>query len=142
MPQKNLKKLFGVSMIEFAIILPVLLLVLIGIIDISVLLYDKIIITNASREGARYGVMLRQPTYASSASVVAYTQTYLSNSLISFSSSAPAAIVTATPSTPIPQFGSTLNVNVTYVYTDLLLHHFINHSPEYTLNSTTIMSYE
>lgn len=43
----------GVSAVEFAIVLPVLALILFGIIDFAVLFYDKQVITNASREGAR-----------------------------------------------------------------------------------------
>lgn len=43
----------GVAAVEFAIVLPVLALILFGIMDFAVLLYDKQMITNASREGAR-----------------------------------------------------------------------------------------
>ena len=47
----------GVAALEFAIILPVLLLLTCGIIEFSVALYDKAMITNASREGARAGIV-------------------------------------------------------------------------------------
>lgn len=139
---KKKKRLSGVSMIEFALLLPILLLLLVGIVDISVLLLDKAIITNASREGARYGVVLRQPTYATMVSIAAYTKSYCDNKLISFTSPAPQVTVIATPSSPAPQFGDTLSVSVSYVYTDLMLHYFINHSQQYTLNATTVMMYE
>ena len=46
----------GASAIEFAFLLPVLLLFLFGIIEFSVLFYNKAMITNASREGARAGI--------------------------------------------------------------------------------------
>ncbi len=49
----------GVAAIEFALLLPFLLLVLFGIIEFSILLYNKAMITNASREGARAGVLYR-----------------------------------------------------------------------------------
>jgi Flp pilus assembly protein TadG len=42
--------------VEFAIILPVLMLLILGGIDISHMYYIEHLITNASREGARYGV--------------------------------------------------------------------------------------
>jgi hypothetical protein len=45
----------GAVAVEFAIILPVLLLLLFGIIDFGHAWYMKQIIINASREGARYG---------------------------------------------------------------------------------------
>jgi hypothetical protein len=51
----------GATAVEFAIILPVLILVLFGIIEFSLVLFNKHIITNASREGARAGIVARDP---------------------------------------------------------------------------------
>jgi Flp pilus assembly protein TadG len=51
----------GASAIEFAIILPVLLLILFGIIEFGIILYDKAIITNASREAARERIVFNAP---------------------------------------------------------------------------------
>ena len=45
----------GSSAVEFAIIVPVFLLLTFGIVDFGHAWYMKQIITNASREGARYG---------------------------------------------------------------------------------------
>jgi len=47
----------GGSLIEFAIISPLLFVILFGIIEFGILLYDKAMITNASREGARAGIV-------------------------------------------------------------------------------------
>lgn len=41
-------------MVEFAIILPVLMLILCGIVEFALIMYDKAVITNLSREGARF----------------------------------------------------------------------------------------
>lgn len=142
MSRNKLKKQTGLSFIEFALLLPILMMLLVGIIDISVLMYDKAIITNASREGARYGIVLRTPSYASSASIISYTQTYCANKLITFTSTPTSAVVTATPSVASPKFGDTLTVSITYTYTDLILHYFTNHNPTYTLTATTVMTYE
>lgn len=49
----------GASAIEFALVLPLLLLILFGIIEFSILLYDKAMLTNASREGARLGIVFK-----------------------------------------------------------------------------------
>ena len=46
-------------MVELAIILPILLIVLFGLIEFGFILYDKAVITNASREGARQGIVYR-----------------------------------------------------------------------------------
>lgn len=45
----------GIAAIELAIILPVLMLILFGIINFGTVFYDYITITNAAREGARWG---------------------------------------------------------------------------------------
>ena len=46
----------GAAMVEFAIVLPLLLILVFGIIEFGVMFYDKAVITNASREGARAGI--------------------------------------------------------------------------------------
>lgn len=50
----------GASAVEFALILPLLVLLVFGIIEFSVMLFDKAVITNASREGARHGIVFNQ----------------------------------------------------------------------------------
>jgi len=51
----------GVAAVEFALVLPLLLIVIIGTIDFGFMVYDKAMITNAAREGARAGIVLRNP---------------------------------------------------------------------------------
>ena len=47
----------GDSLVEFALFLPTLLLILMGIFDVGRAFYTHNVITNAAREGARYGVV-------------------------------------------------------------------------------------
>lgn len=47
----------GAAVVEFALVVPLLLVICFGIIEFSVLLYDKAMLTNASREGARAGIV-------------------------------------------------------------------------------------
>ncbi len=51
----NWKSESGVAAIEMAIVLPLLLLILFGIITFGTVFYNYIVITNAAREGARWG---------------------------------------------------------------------------------------
>ena len=51
---RSIKKQAGIAMMEFALILPVFLLILFGIINYSFLLFNQVVITNAAREGARW----------------------------------------------------------------------------------------
>lgn len=47
--------------VEFAFVLPLLLTVLLAVIELGVMLYNQAVITQASREGARVGIVLRVP---------------------------------------------------------------------------------
>ncbi len=140
--KKTIKSQVGSAMIEFVLILPILLLILVGIIEFSLLFYDKAVITNASREGARYGIRLKTPSYATSSEIIAYTKTYCENKLISFSTTPAVVNVTATPSVATPSFGAKLTVVVAYTYTDLVLHNLIASGQQYNLSATTVMTYE
>jgi Flp pilus assembly protein TadG len=53
----KLKDQKGASAVEFAIILPFLVVLVFGIIEFGLLLYNQQVITNASREGARAGIV-------------------------------------------------------------------------------------
>ena len=47
----------GTAIVEMAIVLPLLLIILFGIVEFGVMLYDRQVITNASREAARAGIV-------------------------------------------------------------------------------------
>jgi hypothetical protein len=63
----------GAELIEFALVLPLLLLVVLGIIDFGFLFQRYEVVTNAAREGARVAIL---PNY-SDADVVARVDQYL-----------------------------------------------------------------
>ena len=54
---KNHENQRGVAAVEFAIVLPLLLFLFIGITEFGLAYYNKQVITNASREGARAGIV-------------------------------------------------------------------------------------
>jgi len=43
----------GTALVEFAIVLPIFILILIGTVEFGIVLHDYLILQNASREGAR-----------------------------------------------------------------------------------------
>jgi len=57
----------GQSMVEFALVLPVLLLILIGIIDFGWAFNGKITLTSAAREGARVAAIIKDVDTAKTA---------------------------------------------------------------------------
>jgi Flp pilus assembly protein TadG len=83
----------GTAVVEFALVLPLLLLLVFGTINFGALMYDQSVITNAAREGARWAAVHSSATSGSSCSnsfssapadpcQVAYS--YAHNRLISF----------------------------------------------------------
>lgn len=61
MKKRFLKSERGQAMVEFALVLPVLLALLCGIIDFGWIYYNQITLNNAAREGARYAVIHYDP---------------------------------------------------------------------------------
>jgi Flp pilus assembly pilin Flp len=59
---KLIRRNSGVAAVEFAIVLPVLILLIAGMMDLGHAFYLKQIVTNASREGARYGILYKTDT--------------------------------------------------------------------------------
>jgi Flp pilus assembly protein TadG len=60
----------GAAMVEFAIVLPLLLLLVCGVIDLGRLLYAYDNLTSAVREGARLAAVQQDPTLAASQAAV------------------------------------------------------------------------
>jgi Flp pilus assembly protein TadG len=107
--------------VEFALLLPVLVLILFGIIEFGLILYDQAVITNASREGARKGILFAttRPTVPEIQAVVTH---YTANNLVTFASG-------TTPDPKVPTgrctaLGNDLTVTVDYQYTFLILDGF------------------
>lgn len=109
----------GAAAVEFAIILPILITLLFGIIEFGILLYDKAMITNASREGARAGIVLSQPKI-SDEKIKAVVNNYCSNHLITFGED-----FTIKPVITITKTGNNLIVNVKYAYEFLVIPNFV-----------------
>ena len=61
MKKRFRRKESGQALVEFALVLPILLALLCGIIDFGWIYYNQITLTNAAREGARYAVIHYAP---------------------------------------------------------------------------------
>lgn len=72
-------KIQGISSLEMAVVLPVLLLVVFGIIQYGLGWRLSEVITNGAREGARFGVVVSDPPI-SDTQVVTRVQNYLNGS--------------------------------------------------------------
>ena len=135
--KKMIKKLRcqeGVAAIEFAIVLPLLMMIVFGIIEFGLLFYDKQVITNASREGARAGISYLAVSDAAIEDVV---NNYVANNLITFGSS-PSLDITIDRDGV--NFGDNLAVTVEYEYDFLILPGFAaSLAGVQTVATTTVM---
>jgi hypothetical protein len=148
---KILKNQKGTSIVEFAIILPLLIILIFGMVEFSSLFYNKAVITNASREGARAAIVFRPDpntgiyTPLSLPEIQIIIDTYVSNYLIGFpKTTATIPTYTACPSTPpVPGVDDFVVVTVSYDYNFLLLPNFLGFLPSpFPLKATTRMSCE
>jgi Flp pilus assembly protein TadG len=137
----------GASAVEFALVLPVLIVILFGIIEFGFIIYDKAVITNASREGARTGIVYRQdvssgaPTAVSTADITSTVVNYCMGALITLGGGPAVPSTTVTGNCAVA--GSALTVAVSYPYTFLVLPNFVNGlSGAITLNASTVMNCE
>ncbi len=167
---KKLKSQRGQTIVEFAFILPLLVLILIGIIDYSIFLYDRVVVTNASREGARRASLflvdpnLWQFVPLDSAAIGNIVNNYLAARVVTFGnptlavttnaywyggSPLPTGSFTWDNSPPMnatdpPTYKSeaTIKVEVTYTYTYLALPRIIGWSGTTDIKAVTIMRTE
>lgn len=129
----------GVAAIEFAILLPVLLAVLLGIVNYGLLMYNQAVITNAAREGARYAAIHNSASMNDPDAAVNVARNYAEGNLISFG--APVITVTQTHAQGFVK-GAQQEVTVTYTYTGiatLLEFLFVRNG---TYESTAVMLHE
>ena len=98
----------GGAALEFAITAPLLFAVLFGIGDFGVAMFKKEVLTNATREGARYGIVLTVPRKTTD-QIHTVVQTYLTSGNITrgYTITTPAACVNT---------GDNLSVSVSYPY--------------------------
>lgn len=137
MKKKNSQS--GIAFVEFAIVLPLLLLITFGIIEFGLLMFNKQVITNASREAARAGIVASAPRLTNN-EIISIANNYCGNYLVTFGS--PANPTT----TPIPldgttNFGDRLQVTVQYPYS-FLIPSLLGMPNTLNISATTTMRYE
>ena len=81
----KLKDQKGATIVEFSIIALLFFTLIFGIIDFGLLLFNQQVITNAGREGARFGVVARPDDYkVNTDSIIAEVKKYAEDHIVSF----------------------------------------------------------
>ena len=73
----------GATAVEFAIVLPLLILLIFGMIEFGLYLFNRHVITNAAREGARAGIISR-PVRLSNEEIETVVLNYSKQHLVTF----------------------------------------------------------
>jgi len=76
----------GATAVEFAIVASLFLSLVFGIIEFSILMFDQHVLTNASREGARAGIVMRIPR-VSDTEIQDKIRAYAEEHMVSFDTS-------------------------------------------------------
>ncbi len=134
-------------MVEFAILCTVFLLIVAGIMDLGHAFYMDQVITNASREGARYGVVYRTDASGNRMAPASFSPTIKNHLLTdyklgSYLPSDAGADVTVTGDTSTTS-GDKLEVKVTARKYWFILDNFIPNFGSYKdMSATTVMRLE
>jgi uncharacterized membrane protein len=106
----------GAALVEAAVILIPFLLLLLGIIEFSLVLYNQQVINNAAREGARAGIIVRQPRLSDD-QIRTVVANFARDNLVTFGDDQfdDSAIVIQRDPLPI-NFGDRLVVSANYTY--------------------------
>jgi Flp pilus assembly protein TadG len=125
--KKHARSQKGNALVEFAFILPLFLFLVLGMITFSLALYDKTILTMATREGARAGAIASPGNQINDAQNAGNSA--CSGKLISFGTGSPDFSQTT-------MSGSNIIVKATYTYTG------ITFLPEFVLPNTLDLTTE
>ena len=140
---ERIKNQKGAALVEFAIVLPLLLVLVFGMIEFSIMFYDKAVITNASREGARAGIVYSYPNRITEGEIEATVGNYVSNKLITFGATTPSAEEMTTVTGQCANAGDVVTVAVTFPYEFLCCRIFITTlTGSIDLSAVTIMRCE
>ncbi len=107
----------GAAAIEFALVLPLYLLAIDGVMEFSLVLYDQAIVLNAAREAVRAGIVVSDPKLVDAA-IAAVAQSYAASYLVSFDSAHSVTVVVN--QTAGGAYQTPLSVSAAFTYTSLL----------------------
>nr|EUJ13980.1 membrane protein [Ralstonia solanacearum P673] len=132
------RRMQGAAGVEFALVFPLLLLVVFGIVEFGAAWYDKSVITNASREAARAGVVFSSPV-PSTTKIQTVATNYCQNRLVTFGSATNCTASVSPAATCTAGTGNQLTVTVAYTFTGLVLGKLAPFTGSLALSAQTTM---
>ncbi|MFW6076047.1 MAG: TadE/TadG family type IV pilus assembly protein [Chloroflexota bacterium] len=111
---RSQRRYTGQGLVEFAVVLPVFLLLTLGVIELGWLLYNNHTLTNATREGARYAMVNGERSGNNSA------HTEIQTIVTDHADGLPGSISTEVDPEDIGEPGTQLTVRAYYDYQPLV----------------------
>lgn len=133
--RKKLQK--GAAAVELGLLLPLLILMMDGVIEVGILLHNQSVLANATNLAARAGIANTSPKLSNDA-IGAMARNYCAAHLISINATTAAAIRVVQAVDPV--FPQPLRIIATYTYQGFLVNAFFSGfqiDPE--MSATTVM---
>ena len=119
----------GQSLVEIALVLPLLLILFLGIAEVGFFLFSHVQVANAARAGARYGTLCKMNAncdggaeYADFTEVV---ESAVLNEASALNMNGGNTTVNVQPDPLVVAAGSAITVTVTYTHTSPFVSHFV-----------------
>jgi Flp pilus assembly protein TadG len=134
----------GAVAVEFALVLPILILLVFGSVEFGLALYNKEVIANAGREGARAGIIIGNPR-PTATQITTVVKAYLTGAGLNATQATVTVkaedVVQGCPASGVNLVN--LTVAVAYPYSFIVLPNFITgFGKNITLSAQTIMQCE
>ncbi len=119
----------GQSLVEAALVLPILLILFLGIAEVGFFLFAQVQVTNATREGARYGSLCRLNRTCADLTGAVKSAVFSEAQLLHMSDSGSGRNTTVEVDPPslatAPLVGVPITVTVVYTYSSPFISNFV-----------------
>jgi Flp pilus assembly protein TadG len=127
------KKLFksrGQSLVEIALVLPILIILFLGIAEVGFFLFSHVQVANAARAGARTGSLCRLTDNCATLNTVVQSAVFSEAQSLKMNGSN--TLVKTQPTNPgvNPAVGTPITVTVTYTHTSPFISNFVPMFPQ------------
>ncbi len=137
----------GNSLVEIALVLPVLLVLFLGIIEVAFLLFAHVQVANAAREGARYGSLCRLNGNCDNLSTVVQDTVFSEAQFLNMTDIGAggntAVVVQPSTLSSVPAVGDPITVTVTYNYSPPFISNYVPMFPtEIPVEHSLVMHFD
>jgi Flp pilus assembly protein TadG len=137
----------GNSLVEIALVLPVLLVLFLGIVEVAFLLFAHVQVANATREGARTGSLCRLNGNCDSLTTAVQDTVFSEAQFLNMTdigAGGNTAVVVDPPSlSSVPAIGDPITVTVTYNYSPPFVSNYVPMFPtQIPVEHTLVMHFD